>query len=296
MALWCILSIIICFASVHRSQELVGSEANNASGRILRSNYGTMNDAFVVLRVNDYLSMNEAIEVAACNSVFNYAHNLRMHQLFGSMNNLLGDHVIHVQCEYCYLTKWRLNNKLTQIPTFKNVKVNLTSIISIKPFSKLTDLFDNSGRDFVRGIDTSSNLPFLLFMITKEDNKYKLVVSVLFDSMDINSVSYRNPRRLHVLHQHNKFFTMDDMVSLLMEGKCYDVFNVPNSMWMVESERMKREKYEQRLQECGECVEGCCECCCGCLGLAMINPIAFILCMALMMGIWQLVKDLKAVF
>ena len=259
---------------------------NNVSQRHLRSDYGTMNKAFVALRVNDYLSLDDAIEVAACNSLFNYVHNLRMNKLFGSMNDLL---LNHAGDDCSYLGIWKFNRKLNQIPTLKTVKVNLTEFVVNKRLNHLANLFESNKYEFIRGIDITTDFPFLSFMVSNLDIGRTFIVFVLFDQTGVHSIFYRHLRSFEILHKDNNSLSMDQVVDLLKYGKCYDAFHVENSIWMLRSEVIKREECIKRLNECGMCIGGCCECVCGCAAL-MANPLGLVIGMIFFTMVHHFIK------
>ena len=237
----CILLIVL----------ILEAKASKLNATNVRSNYGTLTGAFVALKINDYLSINEAVDIAINNKFMKEVHNARIENLFRTMNELLTNHEVD----------WELHQKLMQIPTFNNIKVNIPLLAVKDNLNKLIKFYDTNKLKFIRGIDASLNLPFLLFIIRIIGGRQRLVIAI-FDSNDIHSIYDLKitdndlTRTFTVSNSSNITITMHQIVDLIQNDKCYDAFNVANSIWRHRSDT----KYREMFCECCQQHAGTCSC------------------------------------
>ena len=186
-------------------------------------------------------TMKDLKDIAFVDSSFNQCYKERMEQIFGSMNQLLLKHNID-QCDSnCDQEQEYLRRKLQQITTFNNIFVNISSLTN--NLDKTQSLIKNQ---FLRGIDTSSNLPFLLFSLVKcqfWDSNYDVLetlVFVVFNSTDIDHIIYSSKsalrysgnkwwRRIKYIHSNDinnhNIIRMDDIIFLLKNDIVYNVMD-----------------------------------------------------------------------
>ena len=259
MALY-LLSFLWSMTSLYAVYSLDISMLNRTNtARSLASHYGTLGIPFVAQRVNSYLTMDNAIDVAATNTFFNHIHNVRMEQLFGAMNNLL---VRSAENSYCCINTRELEQKLMQIPTFKKIKVNISSLF-IDPsafrsnYPALRDLYDKHEWRYIRGIDASSDLPFLLFILSVTiDNQFQQrqrLLIVIFNQDDIHFVHHWILQDNHCL-QYFSWPKMTDMNQIIIQLN-YDAYrHIPDSEWFHRTDVLKQ--LRNRNDNCDSCNKG----------------------------------------
>ena len=233
--------------------------------RTLRSNYGTFNASFkppsdIALNILEFMSMDTAVQYAVCDSSCNHIHQQRMHQLFGGMNDLLSSD------ESCFYSKWKMKQKLNKIPTFKQIYINISYLTNPNNVRDIWLLFHENNYEFVRGIDVLSRLPFLIFIVSTDvaltqQRIQKRLVIALFDHNGIHSILY-SPNMLNVnfyrrftyfnsqsMDDDVKIITISDIIHLIKREKVYNVFNIPNSVWIHNSHALQRRETLMTYQE-----------------------------------------------
>ena len=136
-----------------------------------------------VVMVN-YPFMDLEASLAECSKNFNEQHNQLKDELFGSMNELL-----LAQTSGC-CAKPKMKQRLRRLPTLKETKVNVFELLcrnEPQQFMKMMDECSNNTNNFIRAIDSSSNLPFLLFVLTPICTQLRLwiTVAVIFSDTGI---------------------------------------------------------------------------------------------------------------
>lgn len=237
------------------------SITNESNGtRSLRANYGTLMEPFVASITTDYLLMNEAIDIALCNTLFNDIHNHRMIALFGAMNDLLIQHSGNTS--WYFINKWnqwKMKKKLMQIPTLKQIYINSTFILCKNNLRRIMHIFDEQQLYFIRGVDTASQLPWLLFIISTNipfsRRPRQKVVIVTFKQNQIHSIIYSTTfysslsgdftafNGNHKIIMDNNVISIKQIIDLLNHDKVYNLFNVSVSCWMHRLDVIKRRKF-----------------------------------------------------
>ena len=203
----------------------------------------------IAFNILEFSSMDNAVDFAAVNSASNNAYQQRMHQLFGSMNDLL----LSSQ-EFVYYTKWKLTDALNKIPVFKQVYVNISLLIHNNA-RNISNLFDIDGFRFIRGIDKSSNLPFLIFLLstdtycTKQQIQERLII-VIFNHQAIDSIIFSQDLffasitswSFTRLKNDSRIISIESIVNLLRYGRCNNVLSMPNSVWIHKADIAETER------------------------------------------------------
>ena len=234
--------------------------AQTSISRALTSNYGTSNTSFnppvdIAINILGYASMDTAVQFAICDSSCNNMHQQRQNQLFGSMNHLL---LSKNQCLHC--GKRSLRKKLHKIPTFKHIYVNISSLINRESnVLKILGIFQTNNYEFIRGIASSSNLPFLMFLLstdvpcTQQEILRRFMI-VIFNHDGIDSIIYSqnpyysySPWSFTHLNEDNiedieRIISLNDLTYLLRYGKVYNVLNESNSVWIHQCDVARTEK------------------------------------------------------
>ena len=158
----------------------------------------------------NYPCMDLKAALAECSKDLNNEHNQLKEALFGSMNALL-----LTQDNGC-CTNSKLNRKLKTMPTVKGTGVNVFELLKRNGPSKLLRIMN--GYDFIRGIDCSSNQPFLLFVLTSFCTQHieHLAVAVIFNETGVDYeiiFSYRNP------YTTKPSFNCENIVRLMRIGQ-----------------------------------------------------------------------------
>ena len=197
-----------------------------------------------------------------------------MEQLFGSMNDLILTHAKN-DCYSCYLRKWSLQRMLDQIPTFRRIYVNASSLLIKYRVWKIIDVFDKSGLHFVRGIDLFTRMPFLCFILTTNIpfslRPRQRVIIAIFNQTNIHSIIYSETlyrlrardhhdllsamlERPKVIHTNSDLITIKNIIDLSRYGKLDNMFNVSGSRWMHRADMRKWEKAYTRGIRSSLCV------------------------------------------
>ena len=150
-----------------------------------------------VVMVN-YPCMDLKAALAECCKDINEQHNQIKDELFGSMNELLLAH----NKRFCSNSK--MMQGLGSIPTSKGTKLNAFYLLcrqSPKKLVKMMDECPNNTNNFIRGIDSSSNLPFLLFVLmpfcTQLPFKVSVGVAVLFNEKNIEHTIIADSKQVY---------------------------------------------------------------------------------------------------
>ena len=212
------------------------------------------------INILEYVSMDDAVRFAVCDRSFNHIYQQRIDQLFGTMNNLILSN--HAFCSF--LSKWKLEQTLNAIPAFKNIYVNVSTLINTHNLIDILKLFYRNDYGFIRGFDISSNLPFLICILSTDvpctqQNIQERLVIVIFNHIGIESIIFSEDltarwTRGVIWHSYNfdgiidNIMTIDDVIKLLNNGKIYDVLNVTNSVWIHRCDVDKRHQQCENLR------------------------------------------------
>lgn len=184
----------------------------------------------------NYPIMDLKASLAKCSKAINQQHNELKDGLFGAMNELL------------LTANPTLNKQLLTIPTIKGTKVNASKLLHSTNPNQLVKMMRrcNSTSNFIRGIDTCSNKPFLLFVLTSNIFSYcmqdedcyqlELVVALIFGESSIDHAiiaAFVFPDDAVVNYTVSFFINVQDIAYFIKHGVLFnDLGHEQTTKWI----------------------------------------------------------------